>query len=123
VVGPADEYLLVDGSGNVLEGTRTNFYAITQEPVLRTAGEGVLRGIARSIVLEIAPSLLRIDLSPPRLADTPELDEAFVTSSSRGIVPLVQINGAPVASGTPGPLTAKLIEMYDRRARELEEPL
>ena len=49
--------------------------------------------------------------------------EAFLTSASRGIVPIVRIDGVPVGTGRPGPVTGALTEAFDRRSAELEEAL
>ena len=128
--GPdVDEHLLLDEARRILEGTRSNFYVIRRggspsgRAVLQTAEHGVLPGIARSIVLEVAEDVVDVDFSPPPLPERDEFVEAFLTSASRGIVPIVRIDGQPVGSGHPGEVTAALVEKYERRATELEEPL
>ena len=108
----ADEIILMDDQERLLEGTRSNFYAITED-ALYTANEGVLPGISQQIVFEIASAVLPLVPRPVTHSEIPSLQEAFITSSTRGIVPVVQINGTPVGNGKPGPYTRRLREVYD----------
>ncbi|HYO88111.1 MAG TPA: aminotransferase class IV [Candidatus Limnocylindrales bacterium] len=103
--------VLVGDGGELLEGLSSNFYAIL-DGHLWTAGGGVLPGIAQQIVLEVAPAVLPVRREPVHATDIPRLSEAFVTSASRGIVPVVQIDDAVLGNGAPGPLTRKLRERY-----------
>jgi len=107
----AYESLLLSDSGAILEGTGSNFYAI-DAGILHTAGEGVLGGIARMIVLEIAPAILPISLSPVMVDDVISLQEAFITSSSRGIIPVVSIDAQLVGDGQVGKTTQRLQNAY-----------
>ncbi len=106
----AYEGLLVGTDGALLEGLASNFYAIL-EGRLRTADAGVLPGIARLIVLEVAPAILPVRLEAVTLGDLPKLEEAFITSSSRGIIPVVGIDDVTI-SAEPGPLTRRLRQAY-----------
>jgi branched-chain amino acid aminotransferase len=117
------EYLLVDKHDRILEGSSSNFYAVSAIPDLRTAGEDVLVGIARSIVLEVTPAVLPVRLTPVSLAELPAMKETFLTSATRGIIPIVTIDATAVGDGTPGPVTRELMGRYDARASELEEQL
>ena len=103
--------ILVGEHGELLEGLSSNFYAIL-DGELWTAGGGVLPGIAQQIVLEAAPGVLPVRREAPLAADLPRLAEAFLTSASRGIVPIVQIDDAVLGDGQPGPLTRDLRERY-----------
>lgn len=110
---PAGIYdtILLDGDGNLMEGLAANFYAVIGG-VLRTAGEGVLPGIARQIVLEVAPGVVAVELVAPNLRDQPRMEEAFITSSSRGIIPVVEIDGQALGDGVPGAITRQLLGRY-----------
>ena len=113
--------ILVGERGELLEGLSSNFYAILAGE-LWTAGSGVLPGIAQLIVLEVAPDVLPVRRAAPLAADLQRIDEAFVTSASRGIVPVVQIDETRLGDGTPGPLTRTLRECYQAWASaHLEE--
>jgi branched-subunit amino acid aminotransferase/4-amino-4-deoxychorismate lyase len=110
----AYEVLLLDGEGRLLEGSSSNFYAASDGAVL-TAGDGVLEGVTRSIILQLVEEAgIALHLRAPRLSDTAQLDEAFLSSSSRGLVPVRQIAAQVIGSGAPGPLTRQLMADYDR---------
>lgn len=112
---PPDLYeaLLLAADGTLLEGLGSNFHAVLAGE-LRTAGSGVLAGITRNIVLQIAPDILPVRLSGVKLDDLPALEEAFLSSSSRGLLPVVRIDTQFIGSGRPGPLTHALGEAFER---------
>ncbi len=108
------EALLVAANGDILEGASSNFYGI-QAGVLYTAGQGVLEGITRAIVLDLARQLpLPVHTNPVNVATIDQLDEAAISSSSRGVLPVVQIGDTLIGNGQPGPYTRRLIEGYAR---------
>ena len=116
------EVILIDDDGRLLEGLGSNFYAIAGGQ-LWAAVAGVLSGIAQGIALAVAPAILplRQEGFPwPRFA---EMEEAFLTSSSRGIIPIIAMDGRPVGDGRPGALTLALQAAYDARAEQLMEAL
>ena len=104
--------ILLDANGHLMEGLGANFYAI-KDNILYTAGEGVLYGIAQRIVFEVAPSIIPIVKSPLNVAGLSQLSEAFITSSSRGIIPVIEIDAHPIGEGTPGTVTQALITAYN----------
>jgi branched-chain amino acid aminotransferase len=113
--------LLLDDDQHILEGMSSNFYAIMNDE-LRTAGSGVLAGIAQQIVFEIAPPIIPLNRTAIRVSDLPQVAEAFITSSSRGIVPVVEIDGIRLGTGQPGTVTRHLITAYEEWVtRHLEE--
>ena len=83
-----------------------------KDGALWTADENVLPGISRLIVLEVAPSVLPVIRQPVNVKDIPALSEAFITSASRGIVPVVEIDGHALGDGIPGEKTRRLREAY-----------
>lgn len=103
--------ILLDSENRLLEGLGANFYAITNGE-LRTAGADVLPGISQQIVFEVAPDVLPIKREAVTVADIPQLAEAFITSSSRAVVPVVEIDGHTLGDGTPGPLTMSIRQKY-----------
>lgn len=105
------ETFLCDETGHLLEGLNSNFYAVLQGE-LRTAKDGVLPGISRQIVLEVAPAILAVNETPIHISEIGQVSEAFLTSSSRGIVPVVEIDGVTLGAGRPGPMTQALREAY-----------
>jgi branched-chain amino acid aminotransferase len=110
-------------NGRILEGLTSNFYYI-QDGVLGTAQRGILPGVTRRLVLNLARELgLPVRYRALAVAQLGELAEAFITSSSRGIVPVVSIDAVKVGQGLPGPLTRRLMARYnaevERRARSI----
>jgi branched-chain amino acid aminotransferase len=115
------EALLVNDQGEILEGFSSNFYGIIGTE-LRTAGEGVLPGIAQQIVFAVAPEFIILRLDAIHVHELPDIKEAFITSSSRGIVPVVQIDDQVIGDGAPGPRTMAIRRAYGRWVDEhLEE--
>lgn len=107
--------------GRLTEGLTSNFFFV-RGGVVGTARRGVLYGVTRRAVLHLVRQLgfpLRYAALP--LEEIATLDEAFLTSSSRGVVPIVRIDGQPVGTGEPGPVTRRLQTAYAafvaRRAR------
>ena len=116
------EYLLLDEEQHLLEGSSSNFYAVRDGSV-DTAGDGVLEGITRKIVLQlISEAGIKLRMRAVRLAELEELDEAFLSSSSRGLVPIQQIDGRIVGAGRPGPVTRRLMAAYEEYVAEAVRP-
>jgi branched-chain amino acid aminotransferase len=113
--------LLLDADGLILEGMSSNFYAVL-DGELYAAVEGVLAGIAQQIVFEVAPDVMRLVKKPVHKNDIARLAEAFVTSSSRGIVPIIEIDEITIGDGKPGSNTLDLRRRYQAWvASHLEE--
>lgn len=109
------EHLLAREDGAILEGASSNFYACIG-PVVRTADEGVLHGIARRIVLSVIDEIdtdVAVDFNPVTISDLEAgaIDEAFITSATRGVVPVRSIDS--VELGDPGPITGKISRHYE----------
>lgn len=107
----AADALFVNEGGHVLEATRSNFF-IFRGDTLVTPREGVLIGITRDVVLELAHGRFTIEERPILLAELPQADEAFITSSSREITPIVQIGELVIGNGKPGPRTYELEQRF-----------
>ena len=112
----AHEGLMVAEDGSVLEGLSSNFFALRAN-VLHTEQERVLPGVTRSMVLEVAGGLLPVSLEAVRLDELASIDEAFLTSVSRGIVPVVRIDDRTLGDGLPGATTRELMRRF---AEEVE---
>jgi branched-subunit amino acid aminotransferase/4-amino-4-deoxychorismate lyase len=90
--------------GAVLEGLSSNFFAI-REGALWTEEARALAGVTRSLALEVAESLLPVRRVAVRRDELPLVDEAFITSVSRELLPVVRIDGRYVDEGRDGPKT------------------
>jgi branched-chain amino acid aminotransferase len=116
------EYLLLDAGGRILEGTGTNFWAVTNGTVY-TAGEGVLEGITREILLDLIPSLgIPVKLQAIAVDAITSLDEAALSGSSRAFLPVVSIAGRPVGDGRPGPISRRILQAYNEFVAENIRP-
>jgi branched-chain amino acid aminotransferase len=105
------EALLVK-NGRILEGMTSNFFYI-RESVLYTTQRNILLGVTRRTVIRVARGRgVKVRYSPLKLNQLSAIDEAFITSSSRGIVPVVQIDDVPVGQGRVGELTKQLSGAY-----------
>ncbi len=113
----ADDALFVNEQGHVLEATRSNFFVFRGDTLV-TPREGILIGVTRNVVLELAQGSFAIEERPILLEELPLAEEAFVTSSSREITPVVQIDDLTIGDGKPGLRTFELeqrfIEMIER---------
>ncbi len=113
----ADDALFVNEQGHVLEGTRSNFFVFRGNTLVTPRAE-ILMGITRNVVLELAQGRFPIEERPIPLEELPQVDEAFMTGSSREIMPVVQIDDLVIGNGRPGKRTyeleQRLIEMVER---------
>lgn len=113
----ADDALFVNEQNHVQEATRSNFFIFRGDTLVTPRAE-VLLGITRNVVLDLARGRFPIEERPILLAELALADEAFVTSSSREIIPVVRIDEQIIGTGAPGPRTTALeqrfIEMVER---------
>ncbi len=117
-----EEAIMLGPDEELLEGLSSNFFAVHGDQV-RTAEEGILPGVTRNMVLDCTKQCgITVRFQPVKLGEIESLEEAFITSSSRGIMPVVNIDGTPVGDGAPGPVTRRLMDCYDELlCSELEE--
>ena len=110
----AYDALMLNAKGQLTEGTTNNIW-IVKDSILQTppVSSGLLRGITRETVLAIAKEkgiqCLETTIYPEQLY---KADEAFITSSTREIVPVTNVDGKPIADGKPGLMTKKLLTQY-----------
>lgn len=104
------EPMLLDDEARFLEGVQSNLVFV-RGGVPWTAPARVLRGVTRDAVLELSPEEPVREFV--RVQDLPRFEECFLTSSVRGVVPIVQIDAVSVGDGRPGPLTRELVARYE----------
>jgi D-alanine transaminase len=105
----------VDREGYVTEGTSTNAWIVTEDGavVTRAADHSILNGVTRLAVFDIIDREgYRLVERPFTVAEAKAAREAFLTSTTADLLPVVRLDGAPVADGKPGPLSHKLREAY-----------
>lgn len=104
--------------GELTECTQSNLFIVRRGAALTPPLEaGLLPGITREFVFELGQTL-GIEIREATLHDDDLFgaDEAFLTGTTRELVPIVQVDGRPVADGRPGPVTKRLLEAYRRAA-------
>jgi branched-chain amino acid aminotransferase len=116
------EGLLVGEDGALLEGLSSNFFAI-REGILHTEEERALAGLTRALVLEVARPVVPLATTAVRLDQLGEVTEGFITSASRGILPVVHVDEVRIGTGRPGPLTRELRERFEEQVAREAEPL
>ena len=120
----AYEAILCDNVGRISEGSSSNFFIVrggwVSTPPLSV---GLLEGITRRNVMRL------LDRESIRWAeqalwpiDLHRADEAFLTSSVRGVVPVSRADGEPVGEGKPGPVTRRVMQAYDALVRAATQP-
>jgi branched-chain amino acid aminotransferase len=108
----AYEHLLLDTEGHILEGTSSNFFALRGGSLI-TAGDGVLEGITMQVVMELAVKRgLELSLRALRLDELRTCDEAFITSSTREVVPVTAVGETVIGGGVVGPVVQALAADY-----------
>ena len=115
----AREAWLVDAQGRVTEGASSNAWIVTRDGVLvtRPLSGDILPGITRSVVLDlIARQGLGFEERPFTVEEAYAAREAFVTSASQLVMPVVQIDGRPVGNGAPGLAASALRGDYHSQA-------
>ena len=111
----AREAWLVDAKGMVTEGASSNAWIVTADRklVTRPTDHAILRGITRTVVLDVLRAQgLMLDERPFTVAEAHAAQEAFVTSASQTVLPVVKIDGKPVGSGKPGKITHRMQDLF-----------
>jgi branched-chain amino acid aminotransferase len=107
-----DTVILTDEENNISEGPGFNIFCV-DETGLNTPNKGVLEGITRQTVLDLAKELnVPFQLRPISLETLKSSNEVFATSTAGGIMPITKINGLPIGRGAPGEITSKLHKTY-----------
>ncbi len=116
--GVDDAWLVEDGY--VTEGTSNNAYFVRNGKIVtRPLSNEILHGITRKAVLRMAEEAqMAIEERLFTIDEAKEADEAFVTSASAFVMPVVEIDGAQLGDGTPGPIASRLREIYLEESRK-----
>lgn len=113
----AFEVFYTNNSGEILEGTTCNFFYFKGD-TLFTCASGILPGITREVILEIAKKHFRIEFKALHKDDS-TIDEAFLTASNKEVMPIVKIDDFVIKDGSVGKKTRKIMDLFkaytDRR--------
>ncbi len=110
--GADDAWMVEDGY--VTEGTSNNAYIVKGNTIItRALSNDILHGITRAAVLRFAAEAqMKVEERNFTIDEAKEADEAFITSASTFVMPVVELDGAAIGSGTPGSVAARLREIY-----------
>jgi len=110
--GADDAWMVEDGF--VTEGTSNNAYIVKNGTIItRHLGNEILHGITRAAVLRFArEAQMTVEERPFTIDEAKDADEAFITSASSFVMPVVDMDGQAIGSGAPGPVSARLREIY-----------
>ncbi|HHB81377.1 MAG TPA: D-amino-acid transaminase [Aliiroseovarius sp.] len=110
--GVDDAWLVEDGK--VTEGTSNNAYIVKDGKIItRELSHDILHGITRKAVLRFArEAQMEVEERAFTIEEAQGADEAFITSASTFVMPVVEVDGASVGAGTPGPVARRLREIY-----------
>lgn len=116
----ADETLLLNEKGILAEASMSNLFLVKDSALMTpNLASGILPGITRALVLELAAKLsisaVEVEIPPKMIS---KADEAFLTNSLAEIVPLVEVDGKPVSEGKRGVITARLQKAYRALVRQ-----
>jgi D-alanine transaminase len=117
--GADDAWMVEDGM--VTEGSSNNAYIVKGDTIVtRHLGNEILHGITRAAVLRFAKEAqMKVEERSFSIAEAQAADEAFITSASTFVMPVVEIDAMPIGSGTPGPISARLREIYLEESRRV----
>ena len=103
------------------EGTSNNAYIVKGNKIItRPVSSDILNGITRNAVLRFAQEAqMEVEERLFTIDEAKEADEAFVTSASTFVMPVVEIDGVPLGGGTPGKVAPRLREIYLEESRKL----
>ncbi|MDP6281835.1 MAG: aminotransferase class IV [Acidimicrobiales bacterium] len=111
----ADEALMLDPTGAVATCNATNFFVVRSGELWTSTGHYNLHGITRAVVLEEAAAAgIATREQPFSLTDVYSADEAFVTGTFGGLTPVSEVDGRTIGTGTRGPVTSRLNDLYRR---------
>jgi branched-chain amino acid aminotransferase len=107
----AVEALYRTPTGEVTECTTSNFFVFRGDQLITPVHE-VLAGVTRNVALEIAGDMFEVVMGPLRYAELGEYDEAFITSTTKEIMPIVGVDDMVIGAGRPGPRTQRLAAAF-----------
>ena len=117
----AEEGLMCNYRGELTECSQANFFLVRGGAALTPkSAAGLLEGVTRAFIFELGRELgieMREEVLMP--ADLETADEMFITSTTRELSPVVKVDDRVVGAGKPGPVTRQLLDLYQRRARDL----
>jgi branched-chain amino acid aminotransferase len=116
-----EEALMCNYRGELSECSQSNFFLVRQgSAITPKSSAGLLEGVTRAFLFEVGRDA-GVDVRDETLypADLDTADEIFITSTTRELSPVVQVDDRVIGTGKPGPITGRLLEGYRKKAQEL----
>ena len=113
------EAIMLDSQGYVAECTGDNIFMV-KSGILKTPLQGRLRGITRDAVMVLAEKKLKLDVRETLITrhEFFNAEEVFLTGTAAELIPVVKIDGRSIGNGKPGPITLKLLKLFQEAARK-----
>ncbi|MEM6699910.1 MAG: aminotransferase class IV, partial [Bacteroidota bacterium] len=105
--------LLFHFDGYISESSRSNFFLLTLDNKLVTSSDDILFGVTRKHLLELAKGYYELEIRPVRVEEIQTAKEAFICSSAKGAIGVVQIDDWQIGDGRVGEVTKHLGRLYD----------
>ncbi|MEM9773868.1 MAG: aminotransferase class IV [Chloroflexota bacterium] len=109
----AVEALYVDNQNQISECTRSNFFTVNDGKII-TPVENLLPGITRQVIMNYAAEIAPLELASVHLDDLVSVDEVFITSSTKEVLPITQIDDVVIGNGTVGPITRAVMARFSQ---------
>ncbi|MBC7826790.1 MAG: aminotransferase class IV [Chitinophagaceae bacterium] len=106
--------VLYHQQGEVSEFPRSNFFIVTKDDVVATPKKNILQGITRKKIIELASNHFVVEERIVTLHDIRTAKEAFMTSTTKRILPIVQVDNAVIGNGQPGQIAALLDKILEK---------
>lgn len=106
--------VLYHSNGLIRECPRANFFIVTKDHEVITPESDMLKGVSRKHILEIASGMFKTEARDVSLEELRNAKEAFITSTTKNILPVVQVDGRTLGNGSPGEVTRALACEYNK---------
>lgn len=107
--------VLYHHNNNITETPRTNFFIVTKEGAVITPSHNILKGVIRKQVLQLAAGQFAVEERSISIREVYEAKEAFITSTTKNIWPVVKVDHQLINDGKPGPITRQLTMLLQQR--------
>jgi branched-chain amino acid aminotransferase len=108
------EDLLFHFGGYISETTRANFFIVKEDDTIVTAGEAILEGVTRKHTLLIARRHYKVEERALALDELQTAKEAFLTSTTKRVMPVVKVGDTTIGNGKPGEVSRRLFELLKK---------
>ena len=109
-----DDDILYHDNGMLRECPRANFFMVNEKNEILTSKSNILKGVTRKHILKFGSQNFKMDERELTMDDLRHAKEAFISSTTKNILPVTKIDGRILSEGKPGPITRALMEEFDR---------